>query len=132
MAREISPLEASEAVSLIEWRDRRVAVEPRLQRLFHIPNGGKRSAVTGAKLKAQGVRKGMLDYGLPVPSRGYHGMFLELKRVTGGRLEPEQAEIIAELREGGYFVAVCRGWFDAAAAISDYLERPDLVQEIWG
>lgn len=131
MTRVVSPLESSEAVSLIEWRDHRIAVEPRLRKLFHIPNGGKRPARVGAELKSHGVRKGMLDYCLPVPSLGYPGAFFELKRTVGGKLEPEQAEVIAELRADGFYVAVCKGWADMARAICDYLDRPDLATELW-
>lgn len=45
---------------------KQLTLDPSLRKycksIFHIPNGGKRSAATGAKLKAMGVMKGVADY----------------------------------------------------------------------
>ena len=55
---------------------------PELALLFHVPNGGTRDAVEGRHLKQQGVKRGVPDLCLPVPSGRYHGLFLELKTST--------------------------------------------------
>ena len=46
--------------------------------LFAIPDGGRRDAVTGAHLKAEGVRAGGPDMFLAVPRQNAPGLFPEL------------------------------------------------------
>ncbi len=89
---------------------------PGLALLFAIPNGGRRDAVTGARLKA-----GVPDLFLPVARRGFHGLFIELK-APGGAASPEQRGWIARLRQAGYSAEVCRGWEAAALTLTHYLE----------
>lgn len=48
--------------------------------LFHIPNGGKRTKIEASRLKAMGVLPGVPDLFLALPSGGYHGMFIEVKK----------------------------------------------------
>lgn len=125
--------------ALHEWH------EPRLAMLFAIPNGGARHPATGAKLKAEGVRPGVPDVMLAVPGFDVletpgddglgiraerHGLFIELKRTRGGTVSAEQRAWHDRLRRQGYRVAVCRGWTEAVAAIADYLDRPDLAEEV--
>lgn len=89
--------------------------------LFHaIPNGGHRGKRTAGMLKAEGVRRGVPDYCLPVPRGGHHGLYLELK-TTDGRLSPEQRQWLALLEANGYRAVMCRGWEEAWAVVRDYL-----------
>ena len=91
-------------------------------RLFHaIPNGGHRSRRTAGRLKAEGVRPGVPDYFLPVSRGGAHGLYIELKRTKGGRVEPEQKAWLDELNAQGYRAVVARGWEQAWDEIRDYL-----------
>ena len=48
--------------------------------------------VTGAQMKAEGVKKGFPDIELSVPRRRFHGLYIELKRRESGRVSPEKAE----------------------------------------
>ena len=89
--------------------------------MYHIPNGGRRDAITGARLKAEGVVAGVPDIFLAVPRQGFHGLYVELKRQKGGSLESSQEDIIARLRQAGYRVEVCMGWWEAREAIENYL-----------
>lgn len=78
---------------------------------FAIPNGGARSARTGAMLKREGVKRGIPDTMLAVPKRGYHGLFIELKRpdVKGkakARTSAEQLMYIELFQSVGYLVRV--------------------------
>jgi hypothetical protein len=88
--------------------------DPRWNLLYAIPNGGDRNAVVGAKLKAEGVRKGMLDLCLPVASHGFHGLYCELK-VGKNKPTVEQLAWIDALTLNGYFVTVV--YDDPAEAI---------------
>ena len=54
---------------------------------FHPPNGEARSARTGGKLKAMGVKPGVPDLVVVLP--GGHAHFLELKSARGS-LSPHQ------------------------------------------
>lgn len=89
--------------------------------LAAIPNGGARDAITGARLKREGVVKGMPDMLLACARSGKHGLFIELKRQRGGRLSESQRELFPLLEAQGYGVAVCRGWLSASDAIKAYL-----------
>lgn len=88
---------------------------PELAHIFAVPNGGKRGKAQAGKLKAEGVKAGMLDLILPVAVGGKHGLFLEMK-AAGGRLTHEQKGWIDYLRGAGYAAAVAHG-FDAARAV---------------
>lgn len=92
--------------------------------LFAIPNGGRRDAVTGARLKAEGVRAGIPDLFLAVPRGVWAGLFIEMKRRRGGRASPEQQAMHACLAASGYRVSVCRGWDEARAALEAYMGAP--------
>jgi hypothetical protein len=100
--------------------------------LFHaIPNGGFRTKVTAAKLKAEGVKAGVLDTHLPVARGGYHGLWIEMKY---GRNKPteEQKWWIEELRSQGHFVTVCYGWEPAAETLEHYIRGRILAIGAWG
>lgn len=93
--------------------------------LFAIPNGGRRDAVTGARLKAEGVRAGIPDLFLAVPRGAWAGLFIEMKRRRGGRASPEQQAMHTCLAASGYRVSVCRGWDEARAALEAYMGDSD-------
>lgn len=115
-------------VALIRWwafiANRR-GLDDRL--LVAVPNqgrsGGWRAARRGAYMKAEGVRAGMPDLALFVPSQGYHGLFLELKS-HGGRVSPAQNEMMKILSEQGYVCLVAFGFEDAQKQILGYLGAP--------
>jgi hypothetical protein len=104
---------------------------PEVGLLFAIPNGGQRHPAVGRKMKAEGVKRGVPDIFLPVPSWGrytnegkvdwYHGLFIEMKRRKRGSLSKYQKEWIEKLREQGYRVEVCKGWEEAIEVLKDYL-----------
>jgi hypothetical protein len=88
--------------------------------LVAIPNGSKRDAITGARLKAEGVAKGFPDMVLFVARGGFHGLAIELK-VQRGSVGKEQAQWHDDLRLEGYRVEVCYGWESARDIILHYL-----------
>lgn len=61
-----------------------------LRWMFAVPNGGARDRVTASMMKGEGVKPGVPDVMLPVTKPEYAGLWLEMKRVTGGILSPEQ------------------------------------------
>lgn len=61
---------------------------------WHTPNGGKRSLAAGKRLKAMGVRRGVLDLTFLLP--GPRMFMLELKW-GDGRMSDDQEEFAREL-----------------------------------
>jgi hypothetical protein len=84
--------------------------------LIHsIPNGGARSMATAVALKVEGTVKGIPDLFIPA-----WRLWVEMKRVKGGVLSPDQKEIIAYLERVGYCVIVGKGAEDAKTQIITY------------
>ena len=109
-------LEQVQLVSMVE------AAYPReAAMLFAIPNGGDRNILVAAKLKKEGVRRGVPDMFLALPRGGWHGLFIEMKRRRGGVVSREQKEYIAALNAAGYRACVCRGCDEAFEAIKKYI-----------
>lgn len=118
-----TPTEAQEQRTLFEWASHAQRKHPELALMFHIPNEGKREQRTGYILRQLGLKKGVPDVFLPVARGGKHGLFIEMKRLKGGRLTEEQTEWRDKLREQGYAAEVCFGWENAANVIRKYLEE---------
>ena len=78
-------------------------------------------------MKAEGMRSGVPDLFLPVARKGYHGMFIELKRRRGGVVSKDQQQWIDDLREQGYHAIVCRGFDEAKEQLTEYL-KPEKKQ----
>lgn len=90
--------------------------------LFAVPNGGARSAVTGAVLKAEGALPGVADLVLCAPSvnadgQTVHGLFIEMKTETGVWRQ-NQKDFAAAVRAAGYRYEVVRT-FDRFASLCD-------------
>lgn len=81
------------------WRNYSIFRFPCLLELRHIPNEGKRNP---GLAKAIGIRAGVLDYQMLVPSRYCHGFLLEIK-VPGTKPSRIQRDEIRKLQEWGYW-----------------------------
>lgn len=115
--------EAQEQACVIKWSQQPEIRSqwPELSLLFHIPNGGRRDSVEGKHLKQQGVKQGVPDLCLPVPSGQYHGLFIEMK-TDKGRASKAQKWWIEKLNAAGYFAQVCHCWEAAVDTLTWYLE----------
>jgi hypothetical protein len=113
--------EHEEAKALVQAVRLNEARHPELRMLFAVPNGGDRHKATAAKLKAEGVKAGVLDYILPVARGGFHGLAIELKRRKRGQTSGEQEQWIEAFRQQGWRAEVCKGWIQALAVLADYL-----------
>jgi len=125
--------EELEQRALVEWADKvRVEGPPLLKYpmvgdyLYAVPNGGWRKRTEAARLKGQGVRPGVPDLVLAIPSRGYSGMYIELKPTPYGSYRPttteRQDEWLAKLAAAGYYAIKAVGWDAARREIVWYLE----------
>ncbi len=118
------PTEHAEQRALVTWASLSTGKHPELRLLFAIPNGGARSKAAAGKLKAEGVKPGVPDLCLPVARGGFHGLYVEMKRVKGGTLSPEQKTWHQALTEQGYHVALCKGQPAAQQTLTTYLTLP--------
>jgi len=119
---EIIPTEQHEQERLFCWAELMGRVHPELWLLNASLNGVRLHRGSRAKAKRCGMKKGYPDIFLPVARGGYHGLFIELKRLKGGRLEPEQAEWKQRLADGGYMAIVAKGWVQASRVIEGHLK----------
>jgi hypothetical protein len=117
-------------VNLFRWAAAQECVLPRLKLLFAVPNGGARPAVmkdgrrfsvAAARMKAEGVKRGVPDICLPVPMGGFCGLWIEMK-AGDNPASPEQRAWMSALAAEGACVHVVRDeWLHAKALIEDYL-----------
>lgn len=113
-------IEHQHQCAVIRWFD--LQYKDYRGRLYASPNGGKRNLMVAMKLKAEGVRPGVPDLMLPVPSNGYHGLYIEMKKPKGKATE-SQLDWIDFLNGQGYLALVCCGFDEAKAAIEKYLQN---------
>ena len=105
---------------LFSWAAQNAVRYPELRLLFHVPNEGKRSVISGYNLKIAGLKVGVPDLCLPVARSGYHGLYIELKS-ENGRLQDHQRQWIDDLNKQGYKAVTAYGFDEARTAIEDYL-----------
>lgn len=117
----LNPLEHTEAIRLMDVVGIHLNLCAPLALLYHIPNGGWRKKGVAKKLKAEGVKPGVPDYCLPVARQGFHGLYIELKRINDGAASDDQLAWVDELRAQGYRAEVCKGWAEAWAVLCNYL-----------
>ena len=120
--KDIQPTESQIQQAVIQWcQSQEYKGRPLAYYVAHVPNGGNMSARAGNKLKKEGVQKGYPDLLMDIPMGDYHGLRLELKRLTGGIVSKEQKERIGVLLEEGYQAVVVRGYDETIEAIQEYL-----------
>ncbi len=99
-------------VQLLLWEARAKVV------WFHVPNGESRSPRTGARLKQMGVRAGVADLCIILPSGLVH--FLELKAPKGKQSKPQKD-----------FQAQCEGC-GVPYAVASSFEEAEAILRRWG
>lgn len=105
--------------------------ELRLTWLHAIPNGGSRgndslsAAIVGARMRAEGVLRGVPDIFLPWPSPDTGGLYIELKKPSQSEtaLSKEQRLFRDYARQVGYGWHVCFGYVEAINVICEYLGK---------
>jgi VRR-NUC domain len=110
--KEKIPSEHHEQALLVQWFRR---TYPSV--LIHsIPNGGHRSQSTAIALKVEGTVKGIPDLFIPAWK-----VWVEMKRIKGGVLSPDQKNIIIYLESVGYQVIVGKGFLHAKEQIEQLI-----------
>lgn len=88
--------------------------------LIHVPNGRRRSIRDGIKLKLEGVTAGVADLILFVPSRGWHGLMIEMKS-SKGKQSQSQKEWAERVTAMGYRYEIAKSIDDFVEIIQEYL-----------
>ncbi len=86
--------------------------------IFAIPNGEKRAISVAKRLKAEGVVRGVPDLYVPAWK-----LWIEMKRASGGRLSPDQKEMINYLESIGNTVIIGKGASDASKKVLEFMEK---------
>lgn len=94
--------------------------KPVLDSTFAIPNGGSRNVLEAVNLKLTGVKSGVPDIFVSIPSESHHGLYIELKSQKG-ILSANQKEVIDRFRKNGYHCVVCHSFEEAKDALENYL-----------
>lgn len=124
LAPDDSPPEWREQAMLCEWRDKiGVYQYPELRWMYATGNGLR--LPIGQRVKFQrcgGMTSGIPDIVVPVARGGFCGLYLEMKRLAGGRASSEQVECLKFLRNQGYQAAIAQGWQQAVDIVQRYME----------
>jgi hypothetical protein len=107
------PTEHQEQVGFVNWFKLKF---PHVL-IYAIPNGEKRHITVAKRLKVEGVVRGIPDLHVPEWS-----LWIEMKRVKGGRLSNEQKKVIDTLEKIGHKVIVGKGASDASQQVIDFLK----------
>lgn len=91
--------------------------------IFAIPNGGQRSITEAVRLKAEGVLAGVPDLFLARAGADSHGLFIEMKRVKGGKISAKQQGVMETLKHEGYAVLIAYGCDEAWPYVEQYLKE---------
>jgi VRR-NUC domain len=113
--RSLQATEAQEQVRAATWLFKKDIL------FYHVPNGGRRDYLEGAKFKRMGVKAGVPDICIPLPRKGYHGLYIELKRAKGGSLSESQQEWRDALTREGYCWYEAKGADELIAFVENYL-----------
>ncbi|MFM5297082.1 hypothetical protein ACEUAI_22880 [Aeromonas veronii] len=90
-----------------------------------IPMGDLRVGLAGARIQAEGAKKGSPDLNYDLPRGKYHGLRIEMKRpaekgVSSGKLSAIQIKRMNRARHNGYYVTVCYGFMEALFVVWEY------------
>nr|WP_246128725.1 VRR-NUC domain-containing protein [Pleionea sediminis] len=93
--------------------------------LFHVPNGGGRSKAEAGILKSLGVKAGVSDLVLAIPTTEYSGLYLEMKppKLYPSRVSETQKQWKERMNRVGYFCDIAYGSIQAQKIIADYLRE---------
>jgi len=112
--------ESEQQVTFFDWVRLRERTDERYQQIYAVPNGQLRQTAVACRLRQEGVRKGVLDINVDVPSGRFHGAKIEMK-VEGRYLTKEQREAAQRNERFGYAVKVAHSAGEAMIWLMAYL-----------
>lgn len=125
------PTETEEQNAFVQWCRLNDII------VHHSPNegnGGRASAIRGAKMKRLGTSKGFWDLMVFIPIRGvtgktdcYETVMIEMKRRKGGTVSVEQKQWGKIYELAGLNCKICKGADEAIAFVKKFLERSEYI-----
>lgn len=109
-----------ELIKYFDWVGWQAKIDPRLKLIHHIANERKVSFKWGQILKQKGVRAGVPDVNVAIPSHGFPGMWIELK-IPPNTLSSAQEDFCKLLHGVGYVVRVATSADEMIALTKEYL-----------
>lgn len=106
-------------VSMVNWF--RLQYPSMRHNLFAVPNGGRRDAATGRRLKDEGVLAGVSDLILLKSNQHYGALLIETKTKKGTQRE-SQKEWESKITADGYKYVVVRSLDDFIKEVDDYFK----------
>lgn len=124
-----SPSETAECRTFLAWTRLVTFMGESLEvRVVKIPNERGKAGVATAILASIGMRDGFPDYVIHVPviatfvgCHTKHGLYLEAKRVKGGKVDAEQERWRDRLIGWGYHAEICEGALQMIDAVKRYM-----------
>lgn len=88
--------------------------------IYAVPNQ-RAGMVAGARMRAEGQKKGVSDIVIAYPTKSYHAGYIELKR-KGGKASPEQIDWLKRMASVGNFAVLHEtdDWTTLAKLVDDY------------
>ena len=117
----MGPTEHDEQRVVIAWAAASRGRYPELALLFAVPNGARTAFSVAKRLKAEGLQAGVPDLCLPVARKGWHALWIEVKRQKGGRLSEAQRWWHQALMRQGHLVVMAAGAERAIHWLERYL-----------
>ncbi len=118
----LNPRETYEQERVVLWMKKLLEIPD--DAYTAVPLGELRDKPTAAKLQRMGVQPGCPDILFWV----FPSLALEMKRVKGGRLSPEQELVHARMRAAGWDVIVAAGAEEAKKLLLQRSQFRDLIR----
>ena len=94
---------------------------PKIEKMiFAVPNGGKRTPKDGARMKYEGVKRGVADIILLIPKKGFASLCIEMK-TPKGKQQDEQKEWQREAEKYHNKYVVCHSLAEFMKEVNTYL-----------
>lgn len=117
---KLIPSESQTQIAYFHWVKLKESQDDRFLAVFAVPNAGARTPRAGARMKAEGLRAGIPDIFCSIPSKGYHGLYIELKK-KGGKISPNQITYLDLFTKYNYLCKVCYSLSELIEVTEDYL-----------
>ncbi|CAB4203012.1 VRR-NUC domain containing protein [uncultured Caudovirales phage] len=114
--------EDSELIKFFDWVSWQEKIDPRFKAIYHIANERKTSWIGGKILKSKGVRSGVPDVCVPIPTKSYPGLYIEFK-VKPNKLTSNQSDYCQLLHAMGYAVRIAWSGEEALGIVKSYLKE---------
>ena len=119
--------EHDEQVAVVQWWRQQYPKFAGL--LFASANGlylggtPRQRAVRWSLFEKSGGRAGVADLFLALSSRGFHGLWIEMKATKGARLSQDQKDFLGDMASQGYMAVCCKSADSAIDTIKDYMRE---------